>query len=117
MEQKPGCRVGVHNATQAGMAQMDNDFLVEEARPDMIRVRHKMRAAALTFMIGDRKLLGAVAGEKDDYDHALDVDARAFAQEAAEQRNLVDKETPAAFDDPSRDDGIRPEGLNAENDD
>jgi hypothetical protein len=94
------------------MAQMDSDFIVEEARPDMIRVRHKMRAAVLTFMIGDRKLLGAVAGEKDDYDHALDVDARAFAKEAAEQLNLIDKEEPAPFDD-----GLRPEGLNAENDD
>ena len=91
---------------------MDSDFLVEEARPDLIRVRHRMRAATLTFMIGDRKLLGAVAGEKDDHDHALDVDARAFAQAAAEQLNLVDRESSATFDD-----GIRPEGLNAENDD
>jgi hypothetical protein len=91
---------------------MDSEFIVEEARPDMIRVTHRMRAATLTFLIGERRLLGAVTSEKEPLDHALDTDARAFAQAAAEQLNLVDKEPPTGFDD-----GIRPDGLNAENDD
>ncbi len=74
--------------------KMDAEFLVEEARPDLIRVTHRQRAATITFMIEHRQLLGAVTSEKEPFDKALDDDARVFAADEAVKRGLID--APAA---------------------